>query len=217
MAQPVIQSPSPGHSADAQLVSLKVPPHSVEAEQSVLGGLLLDNGAWDRIADVVAARRLLPRRPPPHLPAHREADRDRASRPTWSRSPSRSSAARTRTRPAGSPTSARSRRTRRARANIRRYAEIVRERAVMRKLAEVGTEIADSAFNPAGKEVGQLLDEAESKIFQIAEAGAPAPAGLPRDPPAALAGDRAHRPALQPRQPERRHRRADRLSSTSTA
>jgi replicative DNA helicase len=56
--------------------------------------------------------------------------------------------------------------------NVRRYAEIVRECAVLRKLIEVSTEIADSALNRMGKEVGQLLDEAESKIFQIAEAGA---------------------------------------------
>ena len=56
--------------------------------------------------------------------------------------------------------------------NVRRYAEIVRECAVLRKLIEVSTEIADGALNRMGKEVGQLLDEAESKIFQIAEAGA---------------------------------------------
>jgi replicative DNA helicase len=56
-------------------------------------------------------------------------------------------------------------------ANIRRYAEIVRERAVMRQLAAVGTAIADSAYNPGGREPGQLLDEAESRVFEIAEAG----------------------------------------------
>jgi replicative DNA helicase len=55
--------------------------------------------------------------------------------------------------------------------NIRRYAEIVHERAVMRKLAAIGAEISDSALNPLGKDVGQLLDEAESRVFQIAEAG----------------------------------------------
>lgn len=56
-------------------------------------------------------------------------------------------------------------------ANIRRYAEIVRERAIMRKLVEVGSEIATSAYNPAGRDAGQLLDEAESRVFEIAEAG----------------------------------------------
>lgn len=57
-------------------------------------------------------------------------------------------------------------------ANIRRYAEIVRERAIMRKLAEVSTQIAESAYNPTGRSATDLLDNAESKIFEIAEAGA---------------------------------------------
>ena len=56
-------------------------------------------------------------------------------------------------------------------ANIRRYAEIVRERAIMRKLAEVGTAIADSAYSPGGREARQLLDEAETKILEIGESG----------------------------------------------
>ena len=68
-------------------------------------------------------------------------------------------------------------------ANIRRYAEIVRERAVMRKLAEVGTEIADAAYNPMGKEAGQLLDEAESKVFAISEEGARGRQGFMEMPP----------------------------------
>src|SRR5207247_4889569 len=62
--------------------------------------------------------------------------------------------------------------------NVRRYAELVRERAVQRRLAQVATEIAESALAPSGKEVGQLLDEAESKIFQIAESGARRDQGL---------------------------------------
>ncbi len=48
MAQPASQAPS-----DSQLLNLKVPPHSIDAEQSVLGGLLIDNGAFDKIGDVV--------------------------------------------------------------------------------------------------------------------------------------------------------------------
>jgi replicative DNA helicase len=62
--------------------------------------------------------------------------------------------------------------------NIRRYAELVRERAVQRTLAQVATEIAESALAPNGKEVGLMLDEAESKIFQIAETGARNKLGL---------------------------------------
>ena len=52
-------------------------------------------------------------------------------------------------------------------ANIRRYAEIVRERSIMRQLAEVGTEIARSAYNPQGRDAGQLLDEAETKYSKL--------------------------------------------------
>ena len=65
--------------------------------------------------------------------------------------------------------------------NIRRYAELVRERAVQRRLAQTATEIAENALNPGGKEVGQLLDEAESRILEIGEAGPrPTPAIIRR-------------------------------------
>ena len=63
-------------------------------------------------------------------------------------------------------------------ANIRRYAEIVRERAIMRKLAEVGTDIAESAYTPKGKEAKQLLDEAETRILEIGESGGRTQQGL---------------------------------------
>jgi len=65
---------------------------------------------------------------------------------------------------------------------VRRYAEIVRECAVLRKLIEVSTEIADSALNRMGKDVGQCSTEAESKVFQIAEAGARTRQGFHGDP-----------------------------------
>jgi len=57
-------------------------------------------------------------------------------------------------------------------ANIRRYAEIVRDRGILRQLITVADEISGNAFNPQGKEVKQMLDEAESRIFAIAEQGA---------------------------------------------
>ena len=57
-------------------------------------------------------------------------------------------------------------------ANIKRYAEIVRERSIMRNLAQVGVQITDSAYNPAGRSAANLLDEAEAKVFEIAEEGA---------------------------------------------
>ena len=68
-------------------------------------------------------------------------------------------------------------------ANIRRYGEIVRERSIMRKLAEVGSDIASSAYNPTGRDAAQLLDEAESKVFEIAEAGSKGKQGFISMPP----------------------------------
>jgi replicative DNA helicase len=166
MAQPAPQLPQ-----DPQLLQLKLPPHSIEAEQSVLGGLLIDNGAFDKIADVVAdsdfyrddhrrifrhIARLVEKGKPADVITVDEAiksseDKDKVGGLAYL-------AALTGNTPSSH--------------NIRRYAEIVRERAIMRKLVEVGTSIADTALNPLGKEVGQLLDEAESRVFEIAEAGA---------------------------------------------
>jgi replicative DNA helicase len=166
MAQTAPQSPG-----DSQLLNLKLPPHSIDAEQSVLGGLLLDNTAFDRIGDVVAdsdfyrddhrrifrqIARLIERGKPADVVTVDEAikaseDKDKTGGITYLAAL------------AGNTPSAH---------NARRYAEIVRECAVLRKLIEVSAEIADGALNRMGKEVGQLLDEAESKIFQIAEAGA---------------------------------------------
>jgi replicative DNA helicase len=166
MAQPLPQTAS-----DSQLLNLRVPPHSIDAEQSVLGGLLIDNGAFDKIGDVLTdgdfyrddhrrifrhVARLIERGKPADVVTVDEAikvseDKDRTGGITYLAAL------------AGNTPSAH---------NVRRYAEIVRECAVLRKLIEVSTEIADSALNRMGKEVGQLLDEAESKIFQIAEAGA---------------------------------------------
>jgi replicative DNA helicase len=166
MAQPLPQAAS-----DSQLLNLRVPPHSIDAEQSVLGGLLIDNGAFDKIGDVVTdgdfyrddhrrifrhVSRLIERGKPADVVTVDEAikvseDKDKTGGITYLAAL------------AGNTPSAH---------NVRRYAEIVRECAVLRKLIEVSTEIADSALNRMGKDVGQLLDEAESKVFQIAEAGA---------------------------------------------
>ena len=166
MAQPATQAP-----ADSQLLNLKVPPHSIDAEQSVLGGLLIDNGAFDKVGDVVTdgdfyrddhrrifrhVSRLIERGKPADVVTVDEAikvseDKDKTGGITYLAAL------------AGNTPSAH---------NVRRYAEIVRECAVLRKLIEVSAEIADSALNRMGKDVGQLLDEAESKVFQIAEAGA---------------------------------------------
>jgi replicative DNA helicase len=62
--------------------------------------------------------------------------------------------------------------------NVRRYAEIVRERSVLRKLISASDEIATTAFNPQGQPVSQILDEAESRIFRIGEEGSRGGAGF---------------------------------------
>jgi replicative DNA helicase len=156
---------------DPQIESLRVPPHSIEAEQSVLGGLLLDNAAWDRIADMVSAddfyrfdHRLIFQHIVKLINASRPAD-------VITVFDSLTSAAKAEDAGGITYLNALAQNTPSA-ANIRRYAEIVRDRGVLRKLITVSDEITSAAFNPQGKEVKQMLDEAESKIFSIAEEGA---------------------------------------------
>jgi len=156
---------------DAQVEAARVPPQSIEAEQSVLGGLLLDNTAWDRIADLIteqdfyrADHRLIFQhvgqliehtKPADALTVAESLERSGKLAEIGGQSYLGSLAMNT-------PSAA----------NIRRYAEIVRERSIMRSLATVGTEICDTAYSPMGRDAKTLVDEAESKIFQIAEAGA---------------------------------------------
>ena len=164
-------------SADAQLVALKVPPHSVEAEQSLLGALLLDNQAFDRIGDLVAAEDFYR---DDHRRIWRHVERlIGASRPADVVTVAESiEASEDKDKTGGAVYLAALSQNVPSSLNVRRYAELVRERSVQRRLAQVATEIAESALAPSGKEVGQLLDEAESKIFQIAESGARKDQGL---------------------------------------
>jgi len=156
--------------ADDSLESLKLPPHSVEAEQSVLGGLLLENEALDKIADILGPAdfyrhdhrlifdhigRLIEHNRPADIVTVAESLENSAELSAVGGIAYLGALAQ------NTPTAA----------NIRRYAEIVRERSVMRKLVEVGSGIAESAYSPQGRDAQQLLDEAEAKIFQIAEGG----------------------------------------------
>jgi replicative DNA helicase len=173
VAQPVARQ----ETADSQLLALKLPPHSVEAEQSLLGALLLDNQAFDRVADLVSA-------PDFYRDDHRRIWRHiarlvEASRPADVVTVSESiEASEDKDKTGGAAYLAALAQNTPSALHIRRYAELVRERAVQRRLAQVATEIAESALASAGKDVGQLLDEAESKIFQIAESGARKDQGL---------------------------------------
>jgi replicative DNA helicase len=157
--------------SDPQLDSLRVPPHSVEAEQSVLGGLLLDNAAYDRVSDLVRAEdfyrfdhRLIFQNITKLVAASRPADVITVfeSLSLVGKAEEVGGLAYLNALAQNTPSAA----------NIRRYAEIVRDRGVLRKLITVADEIAGDAFNPQGKEVKQMLDAAESKIFAIAEEGA---------------------------------------------
>jgi replicative DNA helicase len=173
VAQPVARQ-EPG---DPQLLALKLPPHSVEAEQSLLGALLLDNQAFDRVADLVGADDF-------YRDDHRRIWRHisrlvEASRPADVVTVSESiEASEDKDKTGGTTYLAALAQNTPSALNVRRYAELVRERAVQRRLAQVATEIAEAALAPTGKDVGQLLDEAESKIFQIAESGARKDQGL---------------------------------------
>ena len=155
---------------DPQLDYLRVPPHSVEAEQSVLGGLLLDNAAWDRITDVLGDEdfyrfdhRIIWQHISRLIGLARPAD-------VVTVNESLASAGKADDVGGLAYLNALAHNTPSA-ANIRRYAEIVRERSMLRKLVSVADEISAAAFNPQGKEARQLLDEAESRVFQIAQEG----------------------------------------------
>lgn len=156
---------------DPELTALKLPPHSVEAEQSVLGGLMLENTAWERVADLIneqdfyrADHRAIWRQITRLIDANKPADVVTVAEALESFGKLDDTgglgylAALAQNTPSA--------------ANIRRYAEIVRERAVLRKLVEVGAEISESAFSPAGRSAAEILDQAEAKVFEIKEAGA---------------------------------------------
>ena len=163
-------SQSRNNSIDPAIAALKLPPHSIEAEQSLLGGLLLDNTAWDRIADVVSesdfyrddhrrifrhtAKLIEQAKPADVVTVYESLEKNGESEASGGLSYLGQIANNT-------PSAA----------NIRRYGEIVRERAILRQLVSVGDKIASSALNPAGREAKQILDEAEARVFEIAEAG----------------------------------------------
>ena len=169
-------------SQDAQLDQIKLPPHSVEAEQSVLGGLLIEAGALDRIADLISDDDFYRQE---HRLIYRQIVRlSELAKPVDVITVAEALEIAGELNKVGGlsylgslaqnvPSAA----------NVRRYGEIVRERSIMRKLLEVGTDIASSAYNPAGRDAAQLLDEAEGKVFEIAEAGSRGKQGFKSMPP----------------------------------
>jgi replicative DNA helicase len=172
----VFEFPLPGE-RDDEVAKLRVPPHSMEAEQSVLGGLLLDNSAWDRAGDLLTdsdfysfQHRLIFGAIGHLINATKPADVITVFERLQSLGKGEESGGLTYLNAlAQSVPSA---------ANIRRYAEIVRERAILRKLVTASDEIATSAFNTQGRPVNEILDEAEGKIFRIGEEGSKSKQGF---------------------------------------
>jgi replicative DNA helicase len=154
--------------SDPELASLKVPPHSLQAEQSVLGGLMLDNQTWDAVADKIGAQDFYRRDHQLIFNAiARLADKQEPFDVVTlseileltNELQDVGGLAYLGTLVKDTPTAA----------NIASYANIVRERSILRQLIHIGTEISDSAFNPEGRETADLLENAERKVFQIAE------------------------------------------------
>ncbi|QKQ26266.1 replicative DNA helicase [Candidatus Reidiella endopervernicosa] len=163
--------PLPMSGFDADVEALKVPPHSIQAEQSVLGGLMLDNESWDQVADrvgdddfyrrdhrkIFAAIKQLAQEGNPFdvvtLSEWLERNSDLAEAGGLSYIGTLAN---------NTPSAA----------NIKAYADIVREHSVVRQLIRVGTDIADSGYVTEGRNSKELLDHAEQRVFQIAEQGA---------------------------------------------
>ena len=148
--------------------NLRIPPNSLEAEQAILGGLLLNNSAWDDVAERVGARDF-------YRKAHRQifeviAQLVEEENPCDLVTVSQALTQLGQLEGIGGMTylSELARNTPSA-ANITAYAEIVRERSILRQLINVSHDVADSAFKPEGRKSLEILDKAESAIFEIAE------------------------------------------------
>ncbi len=161
----------PADDMEAAAEALKVPPHSIEAEQAVLGGLMLDNDAWDQIADLLHEEDFYRRDHRQiyaamlHL-AERNTPFDAITLSEWMEQRGElegsGGLAYLGELAKNTPTAA----------NIKAYAAIVRERSIIRQLIRVANEIGESAFNPDGRDSAELLDHAERLVFEIADKGA---------------------------------------------
>lgn len=159
-----------GEHRDPEASALKIPPHSIEAEQSVLGGLMLENASWDWVADKIREddfyrrdHRLIFRAI--SVLAEKSNPFDVVTVSEWlannNELENSGDLAYLGELARNTPSAA----------NITAYADIVRERAVRRHLIEAGTDIASSAYNTEGRESPELLDHAERLVFEIADRG----------------------------------------------
>lgn len=156
---------------DSAMQALKVPPHSVEAEQSVLGGLMLDNSAWEQVSDLLVEQdfyrhdhqlifrgiaELMEQANPVDVITLAEWHNQRGELDKVGELAYLGALAQ------NTPSAA----------NIKAYATIVRERSILRQLIQIGNNIANMAFSPEGRNSEEMLDTAERHVFEIAEKGA---------------------------------------------
>jgi replicative DNA helicase len=158
--------------ANDPVTRLHVPPHSLEAEQSVLGGLMLDNAAWDRAGDLLVEgdfyrheHRVIYAAVASLIAACKEADVLTVYE--WLKAAGKAEAA------GGLVYLNALAQSVPSAANVRRYAEIVRERALLRQLAAAADRIATSAFNPQGRSATEILDAAASVLGELERRGSP--------------------------------------------
>lgn len=161
-------SPAKARSGAIAFADAPAPPHSIEAEQAVLGGLMLDQAAWDNVADVVRENDF-------YRPDHRlifgaisvlAGDGKPCDQVTVAEYLERTGSAEA---AGGLAYLSQIARETPSAANVRSYAEIVRERSLLRQLISAGSEIAASVFNNEGQTARELVDRAEQRVFEIAE------------------------------------------------
>jgi len=148
--------------------NLRIPPHSIQAEQSLLGGLMLDNQTWDSIADKVGEGDFYRREHRLIFAAVRKLAEDEQPFDVVTLAETLEQSAKLEDAGGLSYLGSIAKDTPSA-ANVVAYAKIVRERSVLRQLISAGTDISDIAFNPEGRGVAEMLDEAERRVFEIAE------------------------------------------------
>lgn len=153
-----------------QVAAIKAPPHSIEAEQAVLGGLMLDNRAWDVVADILTETDF-------YSPKHRlifQVIQTLAKKESPFDVVTLSEALKEveeLAKVGGDIYLFELSKNTPSAANVKAYANIVRDRSILRQLIEVAGDIANQAYFPEGRDTDTLLDEAETKIFRIAEQG----------------------------------------------
>ncbi len=161
----------PDRKPAANIEALRVPPHSIEAEQAVLGGLMIAPEAWERVADRIAEHDFYRK---DHRLVFRAINEltskdmpcDAVTLGEWFEAQGLDGEV------GGMAYVIELANSTPSAANIVAYADIVREKSVLRQLIDTGTEIAGDAFQPEGRSSQELLETAEQKVFRIAEAGA---------------------------------------------